>query len=272
MGVFSRLGTLLRSNINDLISRAEDPEKILNQLLLDMREQLVEAKKQVAVSIADEKRLRKQLDEEMTKTAEWERKAMMAVRAGRDDLAGEALNRKAQHEQLAAEFAKQHEMQKRAADQLRASLRQLTLKIEEAKRKKDLLIARKRRAEAQKRIQETMAGFGDTSAFEAFDRMAQKIDRIEAEAEASAELAQQAADLDLDQRFRELESESGASQALLDLKRKMGVVQEEVAPPAAADASAAEEEVDLEALERELAELEAAVAASTAATSATSRS
>ena len=79
MSVFSRLGTLLKSNINDLISRAENPEKILNQLILDMREQLLEAKKQVATAIADEKKLRKQLDNELHLAREWEKKAMMAV-------------------------------------------------------------------------------------------------------------------------------------------------------------------------------------------------
>lgn len=272
MGVFSRLATLLKSNINDLISRAEDPEKILNQLIIDMRTQLVEAKKQVAATIADEKRLRKQMDGELEKSQEWERKAMMAVRAGRDDLATEALQRKEQHSALAAEFAKQHELQKQAADQLRASLRQLNLKIDEARRKKDLLIARKRRAEAQKRIQETMAGIGDTSAFEAFDRMSHKIDRIEAEAEASAELASDATSADLDGRFRELEVEEGASEALQELKRKMGVAPVEPAAPEPAAAEEEEEAFDLAALERELAELEAAVATSEAQTARTSQS
>lgn len=267
MGVFSRLATLLKSNINDLISRAEDPEKILNQLILDMRQQLVEAKKQVASTIADEKRLRKQLDAQLNKAKEWERKAMVAVRAGRDDLATEALQRMEEHNGLAAEHARMHELQKNAADQLRASLRQLNLKIEEAARKRDLLIARKRRAEAQKRIQETMAGFGDTSAFEAFDRISSKIDQIEAEAEASAELAMDASNADLDGRFRELESDFGASEALMDLKRRMGVAEEETQTEAAAQ----EEDFDLEALERELAELEAAVATSASQASDSSK-
>lgn len=106
MGIFSRLGTLLKSNINDLISKAEDPEKILNQLILDMQDQLVEAKKQVAVSIADEKRLKKQLESELAKSREWEKKAMMAVRAGKDGLAREALMRKQEHDNLASEYQK----------------------------------------------------------------------------------------------------------------------------------------------------------------------
>ena len=130
MGIFGRLGTLLKANINDVISKAEDPEKILNQLILDMKDQLIEAKKQVAVAIADEKRLKKQLDNELHMAREWEKKAMMAVRAGRDDLAKEALRRKGEHDQLASEFQGQWEAQKAAADKLRESLRQLNNKIE----------------------------------------------------------------------------------------------------------------------------------------------
>ena len=98
MGIFSRLGTLIKSNINDLISRAEDPEKMLNQVLLEMQQQLVEAKKSVAVAIADEKKLHKQYNSELDKAKDWERKAMMAVRVGDDGLARQALVRKQEHE------------------------------------------------------------------------------------------------------------------------------------------------------------------------------
>lgn len=258
MKVFSRLATLLKSNINDLISRAENPEKILNQLIVDMREQLIEAKKQVAVAMADEKKLRKQLDSELHNAREWEKKAMLAVRAGRDDLAMEALKRKEQAEELAAEYQKQWEAQAEAAEQLRVALRQLSEKIEEAKRKKDLLVARQRRAEAQKRIQETMRGFGETSAFDAFDRMAEKVETMEAEAEAQAELSKEMADADVGDKFRELEREAGANDALSSLKRRMGVGGQAAAPapapaPAAAEKTENVEEFDFEQLERELA-------------------
>src|SRR5258708_31765415 len=104
MGIFSRLGSLIKSNINDLISKAEDPEKMLNQVLVDMKTQLVEAKKQVAVAIGDEKRLKKQWDEQLAQAKEWERKAMLAVHAGDHELAKEALVRQKEHEDLAAPF------------------------------------------------------------------------------------------------------------------------------------------------------------------------
>src|SRR3954471_7750172 len=98
MGIFSRLGTLIRSNLNDLISKAEDPEKMLSQVLTDMKSQLIEAKKQVAVAIGDEKRLKKQWEEQGSQSQEWERKAMLAVQGGDDELAKEALSRQKEAE------------------------------------------------------------------------------------------------------------------------------------------------------------------------------
>lgn len=227
MGLFSRIGTLLKANINDLVSKAEDPEKILNQLILDMKEQLIEAKKQVAVAIADEKRLKKQLDNELHMAREWEKKAMMAVRAGRDDLAKEALTRKQEHDDLTSEYKAHWEAQKAAADKLRDSLRQLNAKIEEAKRRKNLLIARQKRAEAQQTIQETMSGLNDTSAFDTFDRMSEKIERMEAEAEASAELAEGFSGDQLASKFEDLETDHGGDEALAALKAKMGMSEAE---------------------------------------------
>ncbi|MDX2023163.1 MAG: PspA/IM30 family protein [Deltaproteobacteria bacterium] len=224
MGFFSRLGTLIKSNLNDLISKAEDPKKMLDQLVMDMQSQLVDAKKQVAVSIADEKRLKKQFDEQTELAAEWERKAMIAVRAGDDALAREALKRKTEHESQSAEFGKQWELQKAAVEKLKEQLRTLNDKIEEAKRKKNVLIARQKRAEAQKAIQDTMQGLSDNSAFDAFDRMANKVDQIEAEAEASTELGGELSGDTLAQKFKALEAGSvGTDDALSALKAKMGL-------------------------------------------------
>lgn len=224
MGIFSRLGTLVKSNLNDLISKAEDPQKMLNQLVADMQSQLVEAKKQVAVSIADQKRLEKQRDEQGELVQEWERKAMLAVRASDDNLAREALKRKGEHEKQAAEFTKQTQLQKDAVEKLKEQLRTLNDKIEEAKRKKNILIARQKRAEAQKAIQDTMQGLSDTSAFDTFERMATKVDQIEAEADASVELGNELTGDTLQQKFKALESGSaGTDTALAELKAKMGL-------------------------------------------------
>ena len=231
MGIFARLAVLIKSNLNDLISRSEDPEKMLNQVVIDMANQLIEAKKQVAVSIADEKRLAKQAEQEAANAAEWERRAMLAIKAGDDALAKEALNRKKEHEALANTFKDQWQKQKNAVDQLKSALRMLNSKIEEAKRKKNILIARKKRAEAQRAIQETMSGMNNASAFETFDRMSEKIDQIEAEAEASTEIAEQYSGDTLADKFGKLEATSGADDELMALKRKMGVLPAEAPRP-----------------------------------------
>jgi len=227
MGIFSRLGTLIKSNINDLITKAEDPEKMLSQVLLEMQQQLVEAKKAVAVAIADEKKLQKQYTAESDKAKEWERKAMVAVRAGDDNLARQALARKQEHESIASQFQQQWLAQKQAVEKLKDALRLLNNKIEEAKRKKNILIARKKRAEAQQQIANTMQGLGDTSAFDTFDRMAERIQLMEAEAEAGAELAGELSGDTLESKFLQLEQGGAHSEddALSELKAKMGMLE-----------------------------------------------
>lgn len=228
MGIFSRLKTVISSNVNDLINKAENPEKMLNQLIIDMNEQLIESKKSVAMAIADEKKLERETKNQQNLAQEWEKKAMLAVRAGKDDLAKEALLRKQEHEANYLEFSKQWEAQKASVDKLKESLRELQSKIEEAQRKKNLLIARAKRAEAQQKIQSTISSVaGNRSAFEAFDRMAQKVDQMEASAEAAKELEDLSEGADLEKRFKELEKSDGsADMMLLELKEKMKALPE----------------------------------------------
>ena len=229
MSIFDRIATLLKSNINSLISRAEDPEKILNQLIIDMRAQFLEARKQVAISIADEKRLKRQFEKESSKAKEWEQKAMTAIRAGRDDLAREALGRKSEGDQIAEQFQAQWQAQSQAAAQLKDALTRLNAKIGEASRKKNLLIARQKRAEAQQKIQDTMAGLTDNGAFDTFARMEHKVDQIEAEAEAAMELS--GVDVALESQLDALADNQ--DDALASLKAKMGVAREPAALPPA---------------------------------------
>ncbi|MCA1951125.1 PspA/IM30 family protein [Gracilinema caldarium] len=228
MGIFSRLKTLISSNVNDMINKAENPEKMLNQLIIDMNEQLIESKKAVAMAIADEKKLERETMNQQAQAQEWERKAMLAVRAGQDDLAKEALLRKQEYENNYVEYKKQWEAQKASVEKLKESLRELQNKIEEAQRKKNLLIARAKRAEAQQKIQNTISNVtGNKSAFEAFDRMAQKVDQLEAEADAAKELEDFSKDTNLEKRFAALEkSDASADLMLLELKEKMKALPE----------------------------------------------
>jgi phage shock protein A len=227
MGIFDRLSTLLRSNINDLISRSEDPEKMLNQILVDMRSQLVKAKQQVAAAIADEKRLRDQAEGEARHAGDWEQKAMLALNEGREDLARQALVRQQEHESHARQLMQAWESHHLETEKLKNTLRDLNDKIEEAKRKKNLLVARQRRAQAQKRIAETMSSLSEKSAFEAFARMEERIDQSERMIKASSEIDEEITGDTLQSQFKQLER--GATSVtvdsrLLELKQKMGML------------------------------------------------
>ena len=224
MGIFDRFSTMLRSNINDLISRAENPEKMLNQLILDMKSNLAKAKQEAAAAIADEKKLQADAEGLKKQAEDWERRAMLAVQEGRDDLATQALMRYNEALQGAQQLHETWVKHKADTESLKGQLRQLNDKIEEAKRKKNILVARAKRAEAQQRIQETMSGMNDKSAFESFDRMAEKIEAIERKALAAAEIQQEFQSDDLMDQFKKLEYKGTADQQLMDLKAKMGML------------------------------------------------
>jgi phage shock protein A len=227
MGIFDRFSALLKSNINDLISRAEDPEKMLTQILVDMRGQLVKAKQQVASAIADEKRLRDQTDAEYTQAQDWERRAMLAVQEGRDDMAKQALVRHGEHLNNGAQLEQAWESHKAETDKLKNQLRELNDKIEEAKRKKNLLVARQRRAQAQQRIAETMSSLSEKSAFEAFARMEERIETNERQIKASAEIEEEFTGDTLQRDFKQLEKGAvsvSVDNQLLALKQKMGML------------------------------------------------
>jgi phage shock protein A len=228
MGIFGRLRTLFAANINHLISKAEKPEKILNQAILDMNEQLIESKKAVAMAIADERKLYREMENQAAQAQDWEKKAVLAVNAGKDDLAKEALLRKQENDNAALEYRKQWEAQKASVEKLKEALKELQDKMDKAQRQKNLLIARAKRAEAQQKIQDTMSSIsGNRSAFDAFDRMAQKVDQMEAQAEASKELEDFSADSNLEKQFAELEkSDAKADELLAGLKDKMKALPE----------------------------------------------
>lgn len=233
MSIFQRISTLFKSNINDLIARAEDPEKMLNQIIVDMRDQLAKAKREVAAAIADERKLRSQLDEELKLTRDWEHRAMLAVRESRDDLARQALLRQQEHASRAQSLEQTWTAQAQETEKLKGSLRQLNERIEEARRKRNLLVAKQKRAQAQKRIHETMSGMSDTSAFEAFNRMAEKIEESERQAVAASEVSEALQGDTLDKEFKALEGGSTAAvdDRLLALKQQMGLI---AAPASAA--------------------------------------
>jgi phage shock protein A len=237
MNIFDRIAMLFRSNVNAVISEFEQPEKMLNQIILDMRSQLVKAKQQVAAAIADEKRLHDQTRQELKEAEDWERRAMLAVQQNQDDLAKQALIRRSEHMSRGDQLNLTWQAHKQETDRLKESLRGLNDNIEEANRKKNLLLAKQRRADAQKRINETMSHISEKSAFEAFARMEEKIDANERKIRASAEIDEEFSGDKLAKDFKRLEAAGGnqsAEMLLIQLKQKMGVL-----PPGAVTSSKA---------------------------------
>lgn len=232
MGFFDRIKRVLSANLNQMVSKAEDPEKILNQVIVEMNTQMVESKRSVAGAIADEKKLERQVQELLAQAKEWERKAILAVRAAEKEperaehfegLAKKALLEKKNCEGDAEKYREQWTAQHEAVERLKDALRGLQQKIDEAQRKKNLLIARNRRAEAHKRIQSQLSGMQNSSAFEAFERMENKVDQIEAEVDALKELDGPAMDMSLEKEFAELEATGDADALLADLKSRISI-------------------------------------------------
>jgi len=218
MALLERVSTLVRANLNDLIDQAEDPEKMIKQVILDMQNQLLQVKTQVAIAIADQHLLEKKKQENDEKVQEWMRKAELAVDKKQDDLARAALQRVESYREMSAGFTEQVEDQKAQVENLKSALRKLEQKLAEANTKADLLIAQHRRARAATKATEAHAGMSADSKSATFDRMKRKVAREEAVGQAKAELL---AD-DVDDRLAALEKEDRIEHLLAELKTKRG--------------------------------------------------
>jgi len=217
MALLERVSTLVRANLNDLIDKAEHPEKMIKQVILDMQNQMLQVKTQVAIAIADQHLLEKKQKENEDKVAEWMRKAELAVDKQQDDLARAALQRVESYRELCDGFAQQIIDQKAQVENLKTALRQLEQKLVEANAKADLLIAQHRRAKAVGKASDARLAGGNGSGA-AFDRMKRKVAQEDALSHAKSELA---AD-DIEGRLAALEKEDKIEQLLADLKAKRG--------------------------------------------------
>ncbi|MBV8842445.1 MAG: PspA/IM30 family protein [Bryobacterales bacterium] len=219
MALLERVATLIRANLNDLVDKAEDPEKMIKQLILDMQNQLLQVKTQVAITIADQHLLMKKQQEHEAAAEEWVRKAELAVTKGQDDLARAALERSMVARQSAENFNEQVADQTAQVENLKTALRKLELKLADARSKSDVLIAQHRRARALSRATDAgAAACGETPA-SAFDRARSKVSHAEAVSRAKAELT---ADT-MDERLAALEKEDQIDKLLAELKARKGL-------------------------------------------------
>lgn len=218
MGILDRVSNLVRANINDLLDRAEDPEKMLEQILRDMQTGIGTAKSQVAAMIAQEKELEADYQDNANLAAEWGEKAKRAVAAGKDDLAREALRRKKDADENAAVYKQQAEIQGQTVEKLKSQLNQLESKYQSTVSQKESLIARQRRAEVQKQVTKqasaTVSSLSPLDASSELDRMERKIRSNESEAAAYQELS----DNSFDTQFQELDYDVDIEKELEALK------------------------------------------------------
>ncbi len=216
MALLERVSTLVRANLNDLIDKAEDPEKMIKQVILDMENQLLQVKTQVAISIADQHLLERKQKENAELEQQWHRRSELAVDKGDDTLARAAIERAMSYRGTADSFAQQVEDQKGQVDTLRQALLKLHQKLDEAKSKSDMLIAQHRRSRALRKANDAGRAIGDGSNAAAFDRLKNKVQHMEAATQASSELL---AD-DVNGRFAALEKEGEIDRLLAALKEK----------------------------------------------------
>ena len=219
MGLLERVSTLIRANINDLVDRAEDPEKMIKQVILDMENQYLQVKTQVAVSIADQHMLEKKLRENEDSAKDWMHKAELAVDKSQDDLARSALDRFQTSQRLAQSYREQVDDQKAQVETLKGALVKLEQKLDEAKSKQDLLLARHRRSIALGKAARAQTVLGDSSKTATFDRLKSRVQLTESVATAEVELLTD----DVAERLTRLDRDAEIDRLLADLKSRRGL-------------------------------------------------
>jgi phage shock protein A len=218
MALLERVATLIRANLNDLIDQAEEPEKMIKQVILDMQNQLLQVKTQVAIAIADQHLLMKKEKENQDVAADWVRKAELAVDKGHDDLARAALERSMTAKSTAASFAEQVADQTAQVENLKTALRKLELKLQEAQNKSDVLIAQHRRSRALSKASDAQMKIGDGSKSAAFDRVKDRVQRAEAVGNAKSALAEDS----IEDRLAALEKNDQVEKLLAEIKSRRG--------------------------------------------------
>lgn len=236
MGLFDRISRVIRANVNDLVNKAEDPEKILEQAIIDMQEDLVQLRQAVASSIATQKRTEQEYNQAQSQANTWQQRAQLALQKGDETLAREALVRKKTQAEKATTMKTQLDQQSSQVETLKRNLIALESKISEAKTKKNMLKARAQAAKVNEQVQNTLGSLGTGSAMGAFDRMEEKVLQMEARSQAAAEIGGSS----LEQQFALLESGSDVEDELSAMKAQLisGAPPTQEALPSAGQSSA----------------------------------
>lgn len=222
MGIFQRIGDIAKSNINDLLDRAEDPEKMVKQIIIDMQKELNVATQNLGKAKASEMTSKRQLDNAKKISQDWENKAKAALSQGNQELAREALSRKVKADENVASYQSMYDSISAQTAEIESQVTTLRAKLEEAKSKQAMLIARSQMADTKKSIAKSQGSFDGSSALEKFSRMEDKVMRKEAEADAYSEIATGgSAENDLNASFAEIEKNAKVEEELAKLMASM---------------------------------------------------
>ncbi len=254
MGLFDRIGRVVRANLNDLVNKAEDPEKILEQAVIEMQEDLIQLRQAVAQTIAQQKRSQQQYNQAQSQANQWQSRAQLALQKGDENLAREALQRKKGYLETANTLEISLRQQTEQVETLKRNLVSLESKISEAKTKKNMLKARAQAAKANEQLNNLLGGINTSSATSsAFERMEEKVMIQEAKSQATAELTSSG----LEEKSCALEEGSDVDDELAAMKAQLAGApanQPQLPPSEPTDSSASNPEIDneLEELRREL--------------------
>ena len=219
MAIFQRVGDLVKANINDLLDKAENPEKMVKQIILDMDKELVKSTQALGKAMASERQIKKQYEDAAAKSKTWEDKAKIALTAGDQELAKKALSEKVKVDEQANQFKTMYDTISAQTETIRTQVEALKAKLNEAKSRQAMLIARSQMADTQKDLSKSLGGMGTSNAFAKMDKMEEKIQRKEAEADAFAEISGSIPEEDP---FKKLESDSAVDAELARLMAEMG--------------------------------------------------
>ena len=237
MGIVTRFINVIRAYTNSFLDKAEDPEKMLQQMLSDLETQKRQAKQRMTEALALQKRLERDTEKENQEAEKWEQKAILAVQNEKDELAKEALVRKKEHQRRANEFEIQLEKHRSNAEVLKSGYQKMEDKIEEIKRKKGLIMAKQKQAEAQEKIYQTIEGIGATSGtIETMDRIEEKVETMQYKAEAYQEISMDTEKESLERKFDELEgTPEDIETELLELKKRAALPSPDKNPKSESD-------------------------------------
>ena len=226
MGIFSRIGDILKANINDMIDKAEDPEKMVKQIILDLQKEVNQGTQALGKAMASERIAKRQYEDAAKVSSDWEAKAKAALNAGDVDLAKKALAAKVKADEKTTKYQEMYQQISTQTQQVREQVEALKEKLEEAKSRQALLVARSQMAKTQKNLAQSVGGLDSSSALDKFNRMEEKVSRQEAEAEAFAELNGTSTSAEEDS-FAQLQQDMAVDAELQRLMAEMGQTAEE---------------------------------------------